>query len=112
MSGDLVLAAARCDLHSEREAAVRCPECRRDYCRECVAEHGGRLLCTPCLARLANGGATPVRRLARVAGGMTVVAALAAAWLSFYLLGRLLLALPHGVDPPAAPGPQAVEESK
>ncbi len=42
--------AARCAYHHGREAAARCPSCHRDYCRECVTEHRGRLLCITCLA--------------------------------------------------------------
>ena len=29
----------RCSNHPGREAAVRCPECGRFFCRECVTEH-------------------------------------------------------------------------
>ena len=44
----------RCWNHEGREAVCRCPECRRSFCRECVSEHGGRLLCAGCLTRLAQ----------------------------------------------------------
>lgn len=43
------LARQRCRIHPEREAVSRCPACRRFYCRECVTEHDGRLLCVQCL---------------------------------------------------------------
>jgi hypothetical protein len=42
----------RCWNHETREAVCRCPECGRSFCRECVAEHEQRLLCTACLAKL------------------------------------------------------------
>ena len=41
----------RCWNHEAREAACRCPACGRSYCRECVSEHEGRLLCAACLSR-------------------------------------------------------------
>ena len=40
----------RCFRHDGREAAARCPGCRRYFCRECVTEHDGRLLCAACVA--------------------------------------------------------------
>ena len=43
------LAERRCVLHPEREAAVRCVACQRYYCRECVTENSGRMLCAHCL---------------------------------------------------------------
>ena len=46
------IARERCRNHEHREAACRCPECRGYFCRECVTEHDGRLLCTNCLAAL------------------------------------------------------------
>lgn len=44
------LARQRCWTHAQREAVSRCPECKRFYCRECVTEHDGRLLCVQCLS--------------------------------------------------------------
>lgn len=104
MSGSTPLAKSRCELHPEREAAVRCPSCRRDYCRECVVEHGGRLLCRRCLARDHHGAAAGRRRrplavlgtLAGIGAGVLV------AWLCFYFLGRALALLPWGVETPVA----------
>lgn len=44
------LTAQRCSLHAEREAAVRCPSCQSYFCRECVVEHSGRMMCARCVA--------------------------------------------------------------
>ena len=41
-----------CFQHPDREAVVRCPSCRKYYCRECVTEHDDRMLCSNCLAAL------------------------------------------------------------
>ena len=106
MSGTGGLALARCDLHPEREASARCLECGRDYCRECVVDHHGRLLCRRCLARLATpSGDERGRGLARRIAGLTSIAVgFFVAWLAFYSLGRLLLLLPTGVESRTAAG--------
>lgn len=59
MSGG-ALARQRCWSHAGREAVSRCPECRRFYCRECVTEHDGRLLCVQCLGAKTAAKAGPV----------------------------------------------------
>ena len=88
------LTARRCARHPEREAAARCPSCGGDFCRECVSEHHGRLLCADCLAKearaaaaLASGSGTAKRVL---------MAALAAAglWGAVFLLGEGLVQIP------------------
>jgi hypothetical protein len=90
------LAAERCRNHPDREAAARCPECRRHFCRECVTEHVGRMVCAGCIAQLlAAPAAAPRRRFAgawRTAAmrGLRLVVGLFAAWISFYLFGQAL----------------------
>ncbi|MBI5725996.1 MAG: rhomboid family protein [Planctomycetes bacterium] len=88
----------RCFNHASREAAARCPACRRYFCRECVTEHGGRLLCAGCLR-----GSGEVRRSGgSLAGALSMAGRLvlcaislaAGGWI-FYLLGRLLICLPN-----------------
>ena len=46
------LSAQRCFNHAGREAVARCPECSRYFCRECISEHRGRVVCAGCLASL------------------------------------------------------------
>jgi hypothetical protein len=86
-----------------REAVARCPQCTRYFCRECVTEHDGRLMCRGCLAAAStvvdaeprNWGALVWPLLA--AGGWLFV------WILAYYVGDLLLRIPnswHGV--PAA----------
>lgn len=90
------LAQIRCSLHRLREAACRCPGCQNYFCRECVTEHRGQLLCSSCLRRM-----TSVQTVARGGGGLwrwlatppLLLAALVTAWLFFYLCGQVLLAL-------------------
>ncbi len=84
----------RCFHHASRLAAARCPQCERFYCRECVTEHLGRVICATCLKGLV--GADSARR--RIFGGLCRLAACAAGllvtWMVFYHLGRVLLLLP------------------
>lgn len=90
----LEIAEQRCFNHAGREAAARCPRCRRFFCRECVTEHEDRVLCAECL-RTGTGRRTTARRSLRVLGRATqFVAAVAVLWLFFLLLGRGLMALP------------------
>lgn len=84
----------RCFNHSTREAAARCPECARFYCRECVTEHDDRVICAACLKKLARvpftrrSGFVGVVRALQLAFGLFVLI------LFFYLLGQTLLAVP------------------
>ena len=73
---------------------ARCPECGGFFCRECVSEHAGRVVCAKCLAELVG---APTRRAA-VKAWLTLTVPYAAAflfvWLCFYGLGQVLLVLP------------------
>jgi hypothetical protein len=88
------LARQRCFNHAGREAAARCPACRRCFCRECVTEHEDRLVCASCLRAGNPQDQRKRRRLAplfRVALG---AASFLALWFLFFLLGRAMLTLP------------------
>lgn len=93
-----VIAARKCVRHSGREAIARCPSCRDDFCRECVVEHDGILLCAPCLARQSAARKTEGRSLARRLGDLVLTAScLALLWLVFYGFGQLLKTIPAEV---------------
>ena len=96
------LTRQRCWLHLEREAAARCPVCAHFYCRECVTEHAGRVICAACLRNLLSTAATattrwrrlgtgPRRALATLARGSQLVFSVVLAWFFFHLLGQWLL---------------------
>lgn len=92
------IAQQRCFIHAAREAVARCPECRNAFCRECVTEHEGRVVCAACLKRMAAAAAQRRRGLRRiVAGGVLPAIGLALAWSCFYALGRLLALIPASV---------------
>jgi len=84
----------RCFNHASREAAARCPRCRRFFCRECVTEHEGRVICARCLRELTADD--PRRRRLLPALGAVAAAGLGmmALWVSLYCIGRMLLAIP------------------
>ncbi len=90
----MILAHQRCFHHAHREAAARCLECREYFCRECVTEHDGRVVCAGCLKKLAavrssrRAAFVWVLRLGQMAGGLVV------ALIFFYWLGQTLLSLP------------------
>jgi len=84
------LARQQCFNHPGREAIVRCPSCRRDYCRECVTEHDDRYLCSACL-RLA---ATKEERKPRAGvpvGALMALTGLLSAWLVYYAAAQYLV---------------------
>ena len=95
------LTLQRCWTHPLREAAARCPSCTRFFCRECVTEHEGRVICAGCLREQL--AAANVRRTARrwpvqvftaARRGIQFTVCVLAAWFFFHLLGEMLLALP------------------
>ena len=86
------LSQKRCFNHAARSAVARCPRCERFFCRECVTEHEGRVICASCLRRLFEPGRT--RRIGGgVLRGLFALAGMAAAWAVFYYAGRLMLGL-------------------
>ena len=95
------LTRQRCFTHPLREAAARCPSCERFFCRECVTEHDGRVICAVCLREEIAAADTrkraarrPWRLLASAVRGAQFVFGVVLAWLFFYLLGQGLLSMP------------------
>jgi hypothetical protein len=87
------ISARRCFNHAQREAAARCPDCGKFYCRECITEHDGRMICAHCLLP----GEAPRRKGRFLSGTLRALQLLIGVlvlWLAFFLLGRALLALP------------------
>ncbi|MEO0793531.1 MAG: rhomboid family protein [Verrucomicrobiota bacterium] len=89
------IAQTRCLNHGNREAVARCPECEKFFCRECITEHDGRVICQSCLSDLIATDDAPssnfVKNLARTIGAAM---GFAIAWVFFYLLGRILISIP------------------
>ena len=88
------LTQQRCAHHEDREAAARCPECGRFFCRECVTEHEGRLFCASCLRKISNGARRGVARFRWLLWTVQILTCFVIVWLFFYLSGRVLASLP------------------
>ncbi|MDO8544316.1 MAG: hypothetical protein Q7S40_28075 [Opitutaceae bacterium] len=88
------LHARRCARHPTREAAARCPSCREFFCRECVVEHAGRLLCSVCLGRATAAAEKRRERLAGVRRLTWTTTGVLVLWGVFYATGALLLKIP------------------
>ena len=90
----LVLAHQRCFNHARREAAARCPSCGRYFCRECVSEHEGRLLCVGCLGAQVQHRSAGRRLLAPIRRGACAAMGVLLLWAVFFACGKALLAIP------------------
>lgn len=108
MTAPLDLPALQCTRHAGREAAARCPQCRRFFCRECIAEYRGRLLCSHCL-HLTTGATSPAHRGRAHAWvrGLTLILALSLVWMFWSWAGWQLARWQHATheevlwqDPP------------
>jgi hypothetical protein len=89
------LAAQRCNNHASREAVARCPGCQRFFCRECISDHEGRVICATCLAAMT---VAPAKRHSNRLGGISglfgAMGAILLIWVVFYLFGAALSAIP------------------
>lgn len=81
----------RCFVHPSREAVSLCLDCHHAYCRECVVDHDGRLICAACLARLRAPLARGNRTLRKIVSAMSTALAILLCWILFYMFGRLLM---------------------
>ena len=90
------LALQRCLHHGEREAIARCPGCGSFFCRECITEHDERIICAACLAKLTRPAEAKARRfrLAALRPWAGAFSGIVVAWLCFYFIGRMLVAIP------------------
>lgn len=84
----------RCFNHAAREAAAQCPRCGRFYCRECITEHDGRIMCARCLEALLAPAQRGSSLMTAPLQGLQLVAGVAVMWLLAYGLGRALTAIP------------------
>jgi hypothetical protein len=83
----------RCFHHLGREAVAQCPSCKRFYCRECVSEYAGRMICVACVNALSH-DAQQNAAAARTRWTVMAVAGVLLAWLVFYYLGLTLARIP------------------
>jgi hypothetical protein len=88
------LTARRCLQHASREAVARCPSCAGDFCRECVVEHTGRLLCATCLAREIAAVAPARISWRRWREALATAGCVFLLWAVLYFTGALVKAIP------------------
>ena len=88
------LAQQRCFNHVTREAAARCPECGRFFCRECVTEHDDRVICAGCLRNVAHVPLFKRRSFTRALQIVRCGLSVLLLWFTFYLIGEGLSSLP------------------
>jgi hypothetical protein len=91
------LAARRCLVHPDREAAARCPSCHHYYCRECVVEHESRFLCAACLQKSIAAGTKRSALRFDWLSPLRLLLGFAGAYISFYVIERILLLIPVNV---------------
>ena len=88
---------SRCLNHAAREAVARCPVCKNFFCRECITEHNGRVMCATCIQKVAidaekrkNDGFIK-QGVGYSLSGVKVLVGLVLLWMVFYGTGQLLL---------------------
>jgi len=88
------IALQRCLHHVEREAVARCVSCTQHFCRECIVEHDGRVLCAECRGKL-SAQAEVKGGFGRKAGAaMHFALSVFVLWFCIYLFGKALLLIP------------------
>jgi len=83
------LVQIRCLTHPDREAVARCFRCSEHFCRECIGEYDGRMVCSTCLKRDAAKAAEPQHRRTQ-ARLLSAVRLCCGATLGFILLWSLI----------------------
>ena len=89
-----LLARQRCLVHLDREAVARCISCLQYFCRECVGEHEGKMICAGCLRKQEAKKKTVAPRRALISSTLLFVASFFFLWWCFYGMGNLLLRIP------------------
>lgn len=85
-----------CYHHPQRDAVARCPECGKYYCRECVTEHEDRMLCSRCLSfQIEKRSKRSFTWLQKTVVPIQALVGFLMLWYIFFLLGQLLLTIPH-----------------
>lgn len=86
----------RCARHQNREAAAKCVLCGKFFCRECVTEHDGRMLCAPCLRSESLPSSAKKKAWSRFPLRLFLAfCSVSLLWIVFYGAGKLLLTVPN-----------------
>jgi len=83
-----------CFNHSQRMASARCPQCKRFFCKECITEHSGKVLCTACLSQTALTATDKHSHWAVLIHAIQFMIGLWLLWSFFYYFAQILLLIP------------------
>ena len=86
-------ALQRCLHHLEREAVARCTSCTQHFCRECIVEHDGRVICSECRGKLLQKSGTTIS-IGKRLGTWSMWRSIFVFWFCIYLFGKTLLLIP------------------
>lgn len=83
-----------CFLHPEREAVAICLSCGQYFCRECVTEHQGKVLCKACLSRQGHKSKKRKKLPLFFRAFIAMIVGLILCYILFYSLGYTLSIIP------------------
>lgn len=96
----MAISEQKCEIHPRRGAAARCPVCESVFCRECITEHEGRVVCARCLSSMTEDATDEGERTLLYSGVLRVACGLLIGWLFFYTVARVLLRITEPLDVP------------
>jgi hypothetical protein len=85
---------AHCLNHPRREAAARCTSCGQPFCRECVTELDGRMVCGACHRAKLEVKEKPKRDCFLVSVPLQLALGVGLLWVTSWFLGKVLLSTP------------------
>ncbi len=88
------MARATCLNHPAREAAARCVECRRPFCRECVTPIERRMFCAECYRAKTEKKTRKKRDWFLLSTAIQTCLGLLILWATFHFVGSILLDIP------------------
>ena len=80
-----------CLHHPRREAAARCTSCGQPFCRECITELDGRMVCGSCYQQKTQVTTKPKRDWFFVSVTLQALLGLALLWWNARILGDYLM---------------------
>jgi len=95
---DSAIYSKRCVNHSSRESVAICPVCSKTYCRECITEHKGKMLCRNCLEEQIQKNNKAKKNRTKIKATIMIVlfvTAFFSSWFFFALTGYFLASMPQ-----------------
>lgn len=89
-----ILQQPHCLNHPRREAAARCTSCSQPFCRECVTELDGRMVCGSCHRAKLEVKEKPKRDWFLISVPIQLALGILLLWGTSWFLGKVLLSTP------------------